>query len=405
MRNVPLKLAAIGLGILGFCMVAAAAPTAPLIYGSEEEVRTHVTPTGSFVELGADTRKENVKLPGVAEKVDQKRLFRWKPSPAGAPMGGADLTDAVLSPDGTLFCVAEQIGGAGNLNSTRLVLINPEKGILGGPMLEEVRVLRLGFLPEGALLWLLAESGRNTDKAPAFLIYDLTAGKVIARSRPLAFAPGRILSAGESLWVASRNDRTLFRYDLKNFAAEPERLSAPFVISALTPRKQELLAFGEGGGAVYAIRDGKAFQTGSIPVPPGLCPEWCRLMPGEDAVFAVSTADGKGGVLNDGKFSVLRESDAAPGWIFPEGKRLIFGDRQQEFLHPFRLPDLEPDKTVKPGKERPATRNRTFCFFALPDKIPSLLQMDERGNVFTVQMDGRRVRKTPVLIVDRTGFR
>ncbi len=406
MRDVPLKLAILLLGLCVICTSLSAVPAAPLIYGGEAEVRTSVIPTGSFTELGPDTRKSAINLSGIAEKLDRQRIFRWTPSPSGGPMGGADLMDAALSPDGSLFCMAERIGGAGKLNSTRLVLVSPEKGLLGAQTVEELRLLRIGFLPgaEGKI-WALAENGREAGLAAFLLIYDLMQGAEVARSQVLPVAAGDILPLDGDLWVASAKDGTLLRYAQNALQDPPERISCGFAAPALTVRGADLLAFGRGDCAICSLRDGTVVLTGALKVPPGCRPVWSQPMPGTDAGFAVVTEDGRGGILRQGKFTVLRESDAAPGWVFPENGKLIFGDRRQEVLYPFALPALEQEKEVRPGKERPASRNRTFRTFAMQEKVPALLQVDERGNVFAVRLERRRVRKTPVLIVDRTGFR
>ena len=99
--------------VLFFACILAAAPGLPVIYLESSEQEHTVESTGTWAEINssapagktAGTLAEKLKSPG--------KSYRWTPSPMREKLtGGADLTDAVLSPDGSVLFLAERIGGS-----------------------------------------------------------------------------------------------------------------------------------------------------------------------------------------------------------------------------------------------------------------------------------------------------
>ena len=86
---------------------------------------------------------------------------------------------------------------------------------------------------------------------------------------------------------------------------------------------------------------------------------------------------------------------------------LLLENRKRE-LELFELAAPVPDSKAKyaPLKMRPVVRNDNTALFFMPDKSgKKLLLADHRGNLWRLDLTGKRGKKYPLLIVDETGIR
>ena len=410
MKKMPSVLAAAAVALSGWAESGSAVMLPPRIHTDDQPEIRRVTPTGKLIEA---------KLPGAsasgapagmaaARLARPGRVFRWTPSPDTSRVtGGADLLDAALSPDESLLVLAERIGGAGALNSTRLLLVDLYGGrIVSSWEIERRRLIRIGFIPgENDELWAVAQGQEGG--ADQLLRISLNTGRIVAESGPLAFSVLDVAATESGLWTAAAN-HDFYQFDPANPATPPSpvrsQLATPKLLAA--PDGSRLTVFGPGRLEIYrVIRNAKPVLASSRPLPSGFNPDHgLAVTPDASGAVLLETGGAARLIAGDSDLPLLA-ADAAPGCFHQAANLLLIGNRAVDGFCPFSLPATEPGKTVIPGKLRPDNRNGVFRIFARGAAEAEAVLIDHRANVYLLTFSRRRVKKQAVLIVDRTGFK
>ena len=385
----------------------------PVVHIEEQSERPTVAPTGSVVAVSSPGVDNAAGTPGgmaAARLAVRDRIFQWTPSPAPRATGGADLVGAAISPDESLLVLAERVGGAGALNSTRLVLVNLASGrIVNILELKERRIGEIAF-PAGSSSLLAAQHAQPEFGHEAkLLLIDLRDGAVTAESAALPEPPRSFVSDGEGVWYTLATEKEhFFELPLSALAGAPKllrtRAEFPRIIFGIDGR--ELVVYGRGQCEYYRIERGRATYDGAAALPEDFSPVWAAatsLPGGRSIVFG--EADGPACLVGGGGALRIADKAGAQSCCTNLGKTLLVSVEARDALAPYALPSVTPGKEILPGRLKPANRNRLWRMLPRSGAEPSVVLIDIRGNVFLLTADERKPKKSPVLTVDRAGFR
>lgn len=386
---------------------------APLIYVDEEIERPAVTETGSVVTISAPGGDSVAGTPAgmaAARLAAHDRIFQWTPSPARRATGGADLVGAALSPDESLLVLAERVGGEGELNSTRLILINLLNGKIANIL--EIRERRLGeiiFPPGGDAVVAIQYAQPEFDHPAGLVLIDLRSGGIRSESAPMPEAPRSLSSNGESVWYTlPGEDEYFFELKLSNLAGEAlsRRTRATVPRLLLDGGGRDLVVYGRGRCEYYRLEANGATYDGGIALPEEFSPEWAAvttLPGGRNIVFG--EADGPAFLIGGGGALRIADKSGVQSCCLPSDGTLLLAIEARDALVPYALPNTAPGREIIPGRIKPVNRNRIWRLIPRSGAEDNLVLVDIRGNVFTLTVDERRPKKNPVLIVDRTGIK
>ena len=387
-----------------------AGPALPAIRMEQTDERPKVAETGKLTEFESSGKNSSPRG-SAAGRLAAGKDFQWQPSQIeGRATGGADIRELLLSADESLLVMMERIGGENKPNSTRFILVSlRDKKIIRAVTLKERRITAAAFIP-GTDTLVAAESaqpefGRDT----ALVKIDLKRGKISAASRPEKDAVTSLCTDGEKVWYTVKNSTMIRELRLDGFSAEPgsvrTRAAAPGI--ALSPDGSRLVAFGRGVCEIFKTSpDSPAALQQSFETAGNFSPAQVLVLDDSASSIVLLEPAGQAVLYLGGSPKTLTEKCAPVAAFFKEENMLLLGLLKNDAIIKIPLPGAEPEgKPVVPGKLKPASRNGNLKLLALSGTPARAVLVDSRANVMLLEITKRRWKKTPILTVNKTGFR
>ncbi|MBQ7207991.1 MAG: hypothetical protein IJS01_09365 [Lentisphaeria bacterium] len=404
MKRIFLPLAAVF-----FCSLPAG-PAVPVIRMEETDERPKVAETGKLTEFESSGKSSSPRG-SAAGRLAAGKDFRWTPSQIeGRATGGADIREILLSADESLLVMAERIGGENKPNSTRFILVSlRDKKIIRAVTLKERRITAAAFIP-GTDTLIAAESAQpEFGRDNALVRIDLKRGKISAPSRSEEAPVTSLCTDGEKVWYTVKDSTMIRELRLDAFSAEPgsvrTRATDPRV--SLSPDGSRLVAFGKGMCEIFKTSaDNLAALQQSFETAGTFSPAQILVLDDRASSLVLVEPAKQAALYLNGSSKTLTEKCGPVAAFFKEENMLLLGLLKNDAIAKIPLPGAEPEgKPVVPGKLKPASRNGNLKLLALSGTPARAVLVDSRANVMLLEITKRRWKKTPVLTVDKTGFR
>lgn len=399
--------------LLLFSGAFAAADVLPKLRYDRPLPQVSVEPTGKWEKLPSPGNRNDLKNPpGALAAIlsENNFVFNWKPSPDISRVSQpADLTGAILSEDESTLIIAERIGGKDKNNSTRLLFVNLAGArVCGGFELPMRRITAIAAIPgvSGKII-AVQEAQEATNTQNKLLVIDLRRRRITAESAPLPRVISTFATDGSRIWFASSGATSVSEIELdmlnggeiKNHETKAEICGISFCRSS-----NSLFVAERGFCEFFSVRPDTLFLEKSLPLPAGFTPVWTLALrqPANSAVIVDN--NGKALFVFSGGTMPLQEKVEPYGCLLPDNQVMLGCSRQMQIMR-MHFPSADPQGYITPNTLRPANRNKTFKLFARTTNPVQLIQLDERGNIFQITLTGRRGKKNPVMLVDKSGIR
>ena len=398
--------------LLIFCCFFTASAEVPKIRYEREAGRPTVQSTGIWEKIASAGVSNNAKTPmgmlayAVAEN---NYIFNWVPSNDAARITGqADIMDAVLSQDESLLIIAERIGGANQNNSTRLVFVNLQNNkICGGFEIPERRIVKLFNLPGQSGRILALQEGQSVfQNSNAFLNIDLRRKRVRQIGADITENISEICTDGNKVWYASGKRNRICEIDFDE-PFKPRYCDTKKAVSKLCYNQafKSVIAFENGICEFFTVTGNGLFLDTSVKLPENYEADWCMAGPPQSNSAIVMDKNGNGLFVTSGGVMPLSGRLEPYGCVLPDGTILIGMVARSPRINNIVLPGGEIKRYFSPSNLQPTTRNRTLAIYSRTAEIPEIILLDDRANVFKIVLTSRSGRKSPVLIVNKTGMR
>ncbi len=384
----------------------------PKIHYDWQDTAAVVEPTGVWEKVASPGVQNNSSTPPgmLAYTISENNiLFNWKPSTDISRLSGqADISGALLSLDESLLVIAEQIGGTGKPNSTRLVFVNViNNKICGGMMLEKRRIREIITIPGMSSRILAVQEAQSAfQNRNALLMIDLKRKKITQAGPGFEQPINSVCTDGSKAWVSFENNNSFAEIDLDEPEKEPRYCDAkkPVLSLSYNPGTRNIIACGSGICEFFSVNRNILFLEKSLNLPNDFTPVWRLNLPHISNGVLVQDKEGRGYVISSGGLVPIADRLEPYGCVLPD-KTLLAGISEKSRINNITLPDCSVSRYFAPSSLRPFNRNKTLFIFSRTTTPQETIILDERGNVFRLALSGRRGRKTVILLTDRTGVR
>ena len=386
----------------------------PVIYSESPLDEVKVSATGKLLIADSPGTKNNAGVPrdSLAGRLAVNgKEFHWAPSPLTSRVtGGADLLSAVLSGDETVLLLIERVGGAGKVNSTRLILFSPRnRKIIRAVTLANRRISDAVFVPGTNQIAAVQQAQKEFNQGDAVLRIDLRSGRILAQSPA---ADGKILSlvcSNTKIWYTVSGKSHIYEQQTDALLKSPQKIRTQVAMPRLSvsPDGNTLIVFGQKQVELFNVScDCKTTLRSQYQLEGNFSPTEA-LAVSDDGTQLLLIESGKQAVLlRNGIPAPLSEKPAGFQAFFKKDNILLLGLLKHNAIARFDLPNTTPfGRPVVPGKLKPLTRNITWKMFALSARTPQALLVDNRGNITQLEVTKRRWKKSNLLVVDKTGMK
>ena len=336
-------------------------------------------------------------------------MFTWIPSVDTSRLTGqADIIDALLSPDESLLIIAERIGGANKNNSTRLIFLNLlNNKICGGMDIPERRITKLLDLPGRNGTFLAFQEGQSVfNNGNALLVIDIRKKRVRQIGQNISDRISDVCTDGSNVWFAIEGKNQICELDLDDpFKLRYCDTKKPVLKLAVNPASKSVIALENGFCEFYSVTRNGLYLESSLEFPENYQPVWMMSVSSRGNTAVAVDAEGKGFLISAGGIVPLNGRIATHGCPLPDGTILLGTVERYPKLNNIAIPGGEVKSYITPSTLRPSSRNKTLAVFARTGNPQECIQIDERGNIFKLILQGRRGRKNTILIVNKTGLR
>ena len=385
---------------------------APKIHYDWNDAAVTVKPTGVWDKVNAPGVMNNASTPPglLAYHLSENGvMFSWKSSADSSRISGqADIVGAVLSLDESLLIIAERIGGNDQPNSTRLVFINVLNNKICGGMTLETRRIRQIFTVPGMNHKILAiQQGQSAFKSLASLLLIDLKRKSVTRIGPgFDKEINSLCTDGSRVWLSFENNSSFAEVSLDDPEKEPRYCDAKKTVLCLSynPLTRNVIACGSGICEFFSISRDSLFLERSMTLPDEFAPVWQLSLPIIPNGMLLQNRDGKGMVISSGGIVPLDFRVEPYGCILPD-KSVLIGTGNRSRINNLILPECSVKHFYAPAAMRPISRNKVLYIFPRTTKPVETILVDDHGNVFKLALQGRRGRKSVVLLTDKTGVR
>ena len=398
--------------LLIFCCFFTASAEVPKIRYERESGRPTVQATGIWEKIAGAGISNNSNTPVgmIAYAVAENNcMFNWVPSNDAARITGqADIMDAVLSQDESLLIIAERIGGANKNNSTRLVFVNLlNNKLCGGFEIPERRIVKLFTLPGQNGRILAYQEGQSVfQNSNALLNIDIRRKRVRQIGADITENISEICTDGNKVWYASSKNNRICEIDFDE-PFKPRYCDTKKAVSKLcyNPAFKSVIAFEDGTCEFFTVTANGLFLDSSVRLPENYEVAWCMAGPPQSNSAIVMDKNGNGYFVTSGGVMPMSGRLEPYGCVLADGTILIGTVARSSRINNIVLPGGEIKRYFAPSNLRPSTRNRTLAIYSRSAEIPEIILLDDRANVFKFVLTSRSARKSPVLIVNKTGMR
>ena len=397
-----------------YTLVLAAANALPVIYNDEMEQKIAPAETGKMQEIPSPGTRNDSDTPRgtfAGRLAVNDRIFQWTPSQIrGKVTGGADLIDAILSPDESMLLLAERLGGSNAPNSTRLIMVNLRNGkVCRSIKLAEERITKILFIPGSDRLIAIRSAQPEFNKADALIVINLKSGRIIRHSKPQEDAITSLASDGEKVWFTVKNQPEFRELSLDDLKADPVKIRTKTRDAkvAITQNQSNLIVYGNDFLEQFRVSsEQKPTLEKSISIPGNFLPSAVEMLSQDGSILLLSEPGKKAVLFQNGEMQTLAEKTDGNTAVFSKEKIIVLGIHKNNALLKFTLPSTAPDgKAVIPGKLKPLCKNSTWKLLPLTgDGIQAIL-IDHRANIMRLEITKRRWKKHAVLTIDKTGLR
>ena len=394
-----------------FLFPLAAGPALPVIRMEQTEERPQVAETGKLTEFSTGTTE--VSAPGgtAAGRLAAGKDYQWQPSQlAGRATGGADLADVILSPDESLLVMAERVGGEDKPNSTRFILTSlRDKKIIRAVTFAERRISHIAFIPESDRLIASEDAQSGFGRKNSLVTIDLKQGRILAASRPEAAPLTSICTNGKKVWYTVEKSGLIRELALDALGAEPEKIRTQVPEARLisSPDGKMLISFGREKCERFKINAASpATLYQACDTAKDFSPLQAVPLNDDGSYVLLLEPSGRAILSLNGSSKMLTEKSGAVAAFSKKENILLLGLLKNDAIVKIPLPAAEAEgKPVTPGKLKPASRNGNLKLLSLAGSPVRAVLVDTRANIMMLEITKRRWKKTPILTVDRTGFR
>lgn len=399
--------AAVTVALLPFFSMAENLPKIRITLAPE---KVDIEQTGKVVELSSSGIKF---VPGsAAEKLAVPgREFLWTPSEQTArTTGGADIYTTMLTSDGSAAVICERVGGMNEPNGLRIVVVETKTGkVIRATKVFEERVLYAALEDDTTLIAI------TTDPANAGTKFRIVktdiAGETSENSEWYDALPDGAVFKNGLVYILSSAAKKVSVYNTDDFTlAGTCRIQNSGAMGlAISDDGNTLAVYGNDTVELY---NGKVHNDTLYLKQKAVAAQesFSRcIMVDEKGEKMVLFSTGNPALLLIGS-SFIRLNNIVCGEVAAadiKRNTLLLENRKRE-LELFELAAPVPDSKAKyaPLKMRPVVRNDNTALFFMPDKSgKKLLLADHRGNLWRLDLTGKRGKKHPLLIVDETGIR
>ena len=398
--------------LLTAAIVSTVSAQVPKVHYAREIGRPEVTATGIWEKVAAPGMNNTGNTPPgmLAYAVAENNcIFNWTPSADTTRLTGqADIIGALLSPDESLLMIAERVGGANKNNSTRLIFLNLlNNRICGGMDIPERRITKLLDLPGSNGAFLAFQEGQSVfSNGNALLFIDIRKKKFRQIGQDINDKISDICTDGSKVWFAIEGKNQICELDLDDpFKLRYCDTKKPVLKLAVNPASNSVIALENGFCEFYSVTRNGLYLESSIEFPENYQPVWMMSVSNRGNTAVAVDAEGKGFLISAGGLVALNGRIATHGCPLPDGTILLGTVERYPKLNNITLPGGEVKSYITPSTLRPSSRNKTLAVFARTGNPQECIQIDERGNVFRLILQGRRGRKNTILIVNKTGLR
>ncbi|MBR2374452.1 MAG: hypothetical protein IKA87_09520 [Lentisphaeria bacterium] len=387
----------------------------PMIMTSFAEERPKVVPTGEFSSFpmpAASTAGKKTQTCLAARFSSSNTGFIWRPSKlSSSAIGVADLTGAALSSDGSLAVISERIGGENKPNSSRFLLFNiPEKRLAGGFEIPELLLTDLQFADTApGFILAIRHKSHHFKTIDGIVKIDLKTKKISDAADSTDGAVSSFTILGDKVVFTVHDSSDLYIADLNDLSGSitniPTKLRSPRVCST----SGLLAAFDRSGLELFKKRNGSYASTGKIFKAPEDFDSPLKAMiidPVLPAICMIGASEKPLWYFYGNKFRKLKNLCAGFFTFDSNSKFFYVGLASKAKIAMFRMPEgIEEARTITPNRLRPSNRNGSYALLSTPALKESLIQIDNRGNVFLLGQRKKSWRKNTIHIADKTGFR
>lgn len=390
------------------------APPPILLEFAAEKVK--VIPTGEFTSIPLPAQKapkKNVKKSSAFLVSERDKKFFWKPSPLlSSTIRVADLTGAALSEDGSLAVVTERIGGERKANSTRFLFFDIEnKQLSGGFVIPEMLISDIAFIP-GSKTCLIGICHKFAPfKTPDGLVrIDLEQKDIAdAADSPAGKVTSFCFGSRESLFYTAAGENSIFKLSLRDLGAAPQKIKSSISAPRVCNSGNDFIAYGRKGIEIFRLDHGRWIPDDPIrSAPADFAPVNCFLI--DPVVPAFCFTGGYEEPLwyfRGNNFTRIKERVSGL-CLWNKDAKLFFAElAANSRIAILQMPGAEEkEKPAAPNRIKPANRNGNFALLHVPVMKNTIVQIDNRGNVFLLDHSRlTRWRKSVICITDRAGFR
>ena len=377
----------------------------PKIKTSISEEKPVINETGKVIPVQSPGLKFSKNSSSALLAVPGKE-FIWTPSELESrTTGGADIYCAFLTGDASAAVIAERIGGAGKPNGLRIIVTDIASGkVIRASKIMDVKLHYAAMLSHDKLIAAVSSPGTDDEK--------IRIAKIDIVSESIEF--GEVISDSPALFAASWSylyvcipDKKLIKvYDTFDLTLAANCSIARTDIDgiSLTPDFKQLAVYGNDSAEIFdaEIHNNTLYSSGKYSLPGA---SFSKCAPIKKDLFVFFSPGRPASLLTNGDFVSLNIRCGEIFTVNPSSGTLVIENHTREF-EVFRFPELRAVQKYAPRKMRPITRNDSIAIFFTPGKKEQkLILLDHRGNLWKIELKGKRGQKHPILVVDNTGLK
>lgn len=332
--------------------------------------------------------------------------FIWTPSELESrTTGGADIYCSFLTGDASASIIAERIGGSGKPNGLRIIVTDIASGkVIRATKILDVKLHYAAMLSHDKLIAAVSLPGAEDEKIHIAKI-DIIAESV-ELGGVITDSPAFFAASWSYLYVCIPDKKLIKVYDTFDLLQVASCNIGTSGIDgiALTPDFKQLAVYGNDTAEIFdAEVHNKTLYSGSKHSLTGA--SFTKCAPIRKDLFVFFSPGSPASLLTNGEFVTLNIRCGETFTVSPVSGTLVLENNLREF-EIFRFPGLKAVQKYSPRKMRPVTRNDSIAVFFTPGKKEQfLVLLDHRGNLWKIELKGKRGQKHPILIVDNTGLK
>ena len=370
--------------------------TLPKIKFQSAAGKVTIPQTGKVIELDA----ADIKLPSgsaAATLAVPGKEFIWTASELDSrTTGGADIYSMYLTSDGSAVVILERIGGSGNPNGLRIIVLDTASGkiIRASKTLD----IKLHFAVLCGIDKLIAAVSDPDDADGKIRLAKIDIiNESVEKSDIIAYSPCYFAVRENFIYICIPKEKTVQAYDTADFtnvaSCTFQNTSAAGI--ALSQNAGQIAVFGGNTVEIFDanIHNNTLYAKGKYSVPDA---DFTHSAAIKDDIFVFYCTGKPAYLLMNRQLIMLDVKCGEISAVHPTTGTLALENRMREF-EVFRFPALKPLHKYAPRKMRPLSRNdNTFLFFLPGKNADKLILADHRGNIWKIELSGKRGKKFPI---------